>query len=98
MPPAVDSSQVSGRLAVMAYQDVKADIQKILDNTELATAEKVSQLEYMREGARQEMRAATESAMVDDNDVGDDLKLLDQVLEDLAAQPASIEDGGGATL
>lgn len=82
----------------MAHQDVKAEIQKILDDAELATAEKVSQLESMREGARQEMRAATESAMVDDSDVGDDLKLLDQALDDLDAQPVSIEDGGGATL
>ncbi|MGJ8572088.1 MAG: hypothetical protein ACSHXI_15465 [Hoeflea sp.] len=82
----------------MAHQDVKADIQKILDNTDLSAAEKISQLEYMREGARQEMRAATESAMVNDDDVGDDLKLLDQALEDLAAHPESIEDGGGATL
>ena len=82
----------------MAHENVKADIQKILDNTELATAEKIAELEYMREGARQEMRAATESAMVNDNDIGDDLKLLDQALEDLAAHHASIEDGGGATL
>ena len=82
----------------MAHQDVKAEIQKILDDPELATAEKVSQLESMREGARQEMRAATESAMVNDDDVGDDLKQLDEALARLSADPVSPEDGGGATL
>jgi len=85
-------------MRAMAHQDIETEIRKILDNPELAHSEKVDKLEYLREGARQEMRAATESAMVNDNDVGDDLKLLDQALEDLAAQPASIEDGGGATL
>lgn len=82
----------------MAHQNVETEIRTILDDNTLARDEKVSRLESMREGARQEMRAATESAMVDDNDVGDDLKLLDQALEVLAARPDSIEDGGGATL
>lgn len=85
-------------MSAMAHQNVKTDISKILDDPKLAAAEKVSLLERMREGARAEMRAATESAMVDDNDVGDDLKLIDEALETLAAHPASIEDGGGATL
>lgn len=85
-------------MRTMAHQNVKNDIQTILDDADLTTSEKISQLQYMREGTRQEMRAATESAMVTDSDIGDDLKLLDQVLEDLAAEPASIEDGGGATL
>lgn len=82
----------------MAHHDVKADIRAILDDPKLPMTEKIAQLESMREGARAEMRAATESAMVDDNEVGDDLKLLDRVLEDLAVHPRSTEDGGGATL
>jgi len=82
----------------MAHQDVKSDITNILDNTKLSRDEKVDLLERMREDARAEMRAATESAMVDDNDVGDDLKLVDQALNDLSAHPVSIEEGGGATL
>ncbi|MDF1606553.1 hypothetical protein PZ897_00025 [Hoeflea sp. YIM 152468] len=82
----------------MAHQTVKTDISKILDDSTLSTVEKIGKLERMREGARAEMRAATESAMVNDNDVGDDLKLIDQALDDLAAPPDSIEDGGGATL
>jgi len=82
----------------MAHQGVKSDITKILDNKNLPREEKVNLLERMREDARAEMRAATESAMVDDNDVGDDLKLVDQALSSLSADPDSIEDGGGATL
>ena len=82
----------------MAHQGVKSDITNILDDKKLSRDEKIDLLERMREGARAEMRAATESAMVDDNDVGDDLKLLDQALNSLSAHPESIEDGGGATL
>jgi hypothetical protein len=82
----------------MAHQGVKSDITNILDNKKLHRDEKVDLLERMREDARAEMRAATESAMVDDNDVGDDLKLVDQALSDLSSHPVSSEDGGGATL
>ena len=82
----------------MAHHTVISEIAAILDNDGLSTNEKIESLKRMREGARAEMRAATESAMVDDSDVGDDLKLIDEALNDLAAHPDSIEDGGGATL
>ncbi|WP_417425555.1 hypothetical protein [Hoeflea sp.] len=82
----------------MAHQDTKAAIQKIPDNDKLSISERIEKLETMRENARAEMRAGSESAMVDDNEIGDDLKLLDQTLEDLAAEPVSIEDTGAATL
>ncbi len=82
----------------MPHQDVKADIRAILEDPDLPDAKKVDLLERMHEGVRAEMRAATESAMVDDNDVGDDLKHIDEALEKLSAHPASPEDGGGATL
>lgn len=82
----------------MAHQGVKSDISNILDDKKLPRDKKIDLLERMREGARAEMRAATESAMVDDNDVGDDLKLIDEALSSLSAHPDSIEDGGGATL
>ncbi|WP_417417772.1 hypothetical protein [Hoeflea sp.] len=82
----------------MPHQDVKADIRNILEDPDMTDAEKINLLERMRESARAEMRAATESAMVNDDDVGDDLKHLDQALEDLSADIVSPEDGGGATL
>lgn len=82
----------------MAHRDLKTDIQKILENDKFSRDEQVKLLGTMRENVRAEMRAATESAMVDDNEVGDDLKLLDQALDDLAAHPDSIEDKGAATL
>jgi hypothetical protein len=44
------------------------------------------------------MRAATESPMVADDDVGDDLKIIDRALADLHAGTVSIEDSGAATL
>ncbi|KJS11292.1 MAG: hypothetical protein VR78_13095 [Hoeflea sp. BRH_c9] len=82
----------------MAHQDLKTDIQNILDDDMLPRDEKIKLLETMRVNARSEMRAATESAMVDDNETGDDLALLDRALETLSADTASIEDGGAATL
>ncbi|MDP2734451.1 MAG: hypothetical protein Q8O63_15335 [Hoeflea sp.] len=82
----------------MAHQDLKTDIQNILDDDTLPRDEKIKLLETMRVNARSEMRAATESAMVDDNETGDDLALLDRALETLSADTASIEDGGAATL
>jgi len=82
----------------MAHQDVKTDISNILGNDRFARSEKVGLLERMRETARAEMRAATESPMVYDADVGDDLKLIDEALNDLNVEPESIEDGGAATL
>ncbi|MEM5471658.1 hypothetical protein WNZ14_07965 [Hoeflea sp. AS60] len=82
----------------MPHQDMNADIRAILEDKDLSTAKKVEMLERMRESVRSEMRAATESAMVDDNDVGDELKQIDEALEHLSADPASPEDRGGATL
>ncbi|WP_417434663.1 hypothetical protein [Hoeflea sp.] len=82
----------------MPHQDVKADIRNILEDPDTTDAEKINLLERMRESVRAEMRAATESAMVNDDDVGDDLKQLDEALARLSADPVSPEDGGGATL
>ncbi|MEM5494336.1 hypothetical protein [Hoeflea sp. AS16] len=82
----------------MTHQDVKTDIRVILEDPDMTDAEKIDRLERMRESARAEMRAATESAMVNDDDVGDDLKQLDEALARLSADPVSPEDGGGATL
>lgn len=82
----------------MTHHNIKAEIRTILDDTQLGRAVKIDRLERMREDARAQMRAGSESAMVDDNDVGDDLKRLDQALNDLGAHPESIENKGAATL
>lgn len=82
----------------MAHRDLKTDIQKILENGTYSRDEQVKRLENMRENVRQEMRAATESTMVDDDEIGDDLKLLDAALDKLDDHPESIEDKGAATL
>lgn len=82
----------------MPQQDVKSDIRAILEDPDLPDAEKIDLLQRIRESVRAEMRAATESAMVDDNDVGDELKHIDEALEHLSADTVSPEDGGGATL
>ena len=82
----------------MAHQDVKADVSDIVNDPKLATADKINLLERMHESVRAEMRAATESTMVDDNDVGEELKTIELALDDLASDPAAPEDGRGATL
>lgn len=82
----------------MAHQNINDVIAHILEDPALAKSEKISRLEKMREEARAEMRAASESAMVDDIETGDDLKRLDLALDDLGSDQNSIEDKGGATL
>ena len=86
------------RTKAMDTQDITRDIAGIVNDPDLSKSEKIDKLESMREGVRQEMRAASESAMVDDNRIGDELKHLDEALDKLGSDKASIEDGGGATL
>lgn len=82
----------------MPNQDVKSDVRTIVEDPGLSDAEKIDLLKRMHESVRAEMRAATESAMVNDNDVGDELKHIEQALDKLSADVVSPEDGGGATL
>ena len=82
----------------MPHQDVKSDVRTIVDDPDLPRAEKIDLLQRMHESVRAEMRAATESAMVNDNDVGDELKHIEQALDELSADVVAPEDGGGATL
>lgn len=82
----------------MSEETVQAEIKEILSDKTLSEEEQINRLEKMREDVRAEMRAATESSMVVDNDIGPELKLLDEALERLGYTPASPEDGGGATL
>ena len=82
----------------MSNQNITTEIAAVLDNPKLGKSEKISELERMRENARAEMRAASESAMVDDTGNGDELQHLDEALEKLGSNPESIEDRGAATL
>lgn len=82
----------------MAHEETKAEVQQILNKSDVSREKKVELLEEMREDRRAQMRAATESGMVNDDDIGDDLKLLDKALADLNEEKTSIEDGGAATL
>lgn len=61
----------------MPHQDVKSDIRAIVEDPGLSSAEKIDLLKRMHESVRAEMRAATESAMVNDNEVGDELKHIE---------------------
>tara|TARA_R110002124_G_scaffold111313_1_gene265016 strand:- start:7656 stop:7904 length:249 start_codon:yes stop_codon:yes gene_type:complete len=82
----------------MSSQDVKAKVDEIMSDASLPVDEKVSRLEKMYQDVRQEMRAATESSMVTDNDIGDELQDIEKALASLNHHPDSIEDGGAATL
>jgi predicted ArsR family transcriptional regulator len=82
----------------MSEETVKAEIEEILADKALSDQDKISRLAKMREDVRAEMRAATESSMVVDYDIGPELKDLDEALESLGYTPNSPEDGGGATL
>ncbi|MEQ8305215.1 MAG: hypothetical protein RIA09_01530 [Hoeflea sp.] len=82
----------------MTHQATNDEVQKILKDDNTSTEQKIDTLESMRDARRAEMRAATESPMVADDDVGDDLKIIDRALADLHAGTVSIEDSGAATL
>ena len=82
----------------MANHDITEDIARILDDPQLARSGKVARLKQMREDTRADMRAASESAMVDDAETGDELKHLDEALDKLGVDEESPEDRGAATL
>lgn len=82
----------------MPKQDVRSDVRAIVEDPGLSHADKIDLLQRMHESVRAEMRAATESTMVNDNEVGDELKHIEQALDELSADVVSPEDGGGATL
>lgn len=58
----------------------------------------IERLMQMRTDARAAQRAATESAMVDDDGLNDRLREIDLALQELGIDPDSIEDEGAATL
>lgn len=82
----------------MSEESVKMETVAILNDETLSTKGKIDRLEKLHADVRAEMRAATESAMVSDNDIGAELKLLEDALDQLNHEPEAPEDGGGATL
>nr|WP_306269491.1 hypothetical protein [Pararhizobium sp. IMCC3301] len=82
----------------MPSQDVKAKIEVIMSDASLSVDDKVRRLERMYQDVREEMRAATESSMVTDDDIGDELQDIEKALDKLNHHPDSIEDSGAATL
>ncbi|MCB1421306.1 MAG: hypothetical protein KDJ69_02315 [Nitratireductor sp.] len=82
----------------MNRQAMKAEIEEILSSKALKSRQQITELERLREDIRAQMRAETEGGMGDDDDLGADLKLLDEALESLNADHKSIEDSGAATL
>ena len=82
----------------MNRQAMKTEIEEILSSKELKSRQQIAELERLREDIRQQMRAETEGGATSDDDLGADLKLLDEALESLNTEPESIEDTGAATL
>jgi hypothetical protein len=70
-------------------------LQEIRSETGLSRQEKIARLEKLRSEARALQRAATESAMVDDDGWYEDVHLIDTELENLGR---SVEEKGAATL
>jgi hypothetical protein len=70
-------------------------LQEIRSETGLSRQEKIARLEKLRSEARALQRAATESAMVDDDGWYEDVHLIDTELENLGH---SVEEKGAATL
>ena len=82
----------------MNRQAMKTEIEEILSSKEMKSRQQIAELERLREDIRQQMRAETEGGATSDDDLGADLKLLDEALESLNTEPESIEDTGAATL
>ncbi|MBW8636682.1 hypothetical protein K1W69_05715 [Hoeflea sp. WL0058] len=76
----------------------KAQIQEIVTDRTKSPEEQLQLLEKMRQEVRAEMRAATESPMVDDNDLGAELKLVEEAIESIDPDAESTQETGAATL
>lgn len=86
----------------MARQSVGADIEAIITNKTLTRQKQIKALEKMHGEVRAQMRAATESAMVDEDDLGEELRQIEEALESLGTTSKtskdSQDDRGPATL
>ena len=79
----------------MTVSTMELKLQAIRDDAGLSRKEKVAKLEKLRTEARALQRAATESAMVEDDGWYEDVHLIDVELENLGR---SVEEKGAATL
>lgn len=79
----------------MTVSTMELKLNAIRTDTGLSRQEKTDKLEKLRNEARALQRAATESAMVEDDGWYEDVHLIDTELENLGR---SVEEKGAATL
>lgn len=79
----------------MTVSTMELKLQAIRDDEGLSRKEKIARLERLRTEARALQRAATESAMVEDDGWYEDVHLIDVELENLGR---TVEEKGAATL
>ena len=79
----------------MTVSTMELKLQAIRDDTGLSAKEKIDKLEKLRNEARALQRAATESAMVEDDGWYEDVHLIETELENLGR---STPEQGAATL
>lgn len=79
----------------MTVSTMELKLQAIRDDEGLSRKEKIARLERLRTEARALQRAATESAMVEDDGWYEDVHLIDIELENLGR---TVEEKGAATL
>lgn len=72
----------------MLRDSTKSRIEHIITNKDNTTQDQLRLLKSMRREVRDEMRAATESAMIDDQDIGAELKAIEEAIE-------SVDPGNG---
>ena len=86
----------------MARQSIATDIEAIIIDKSLSAEEQVTALKKMYTEVRAQMRAATESAMVDADNLGEDLRQIEEALESVEARTKltveKVDDDGPATL
>lgn len=79
----------------MTVSTMELKLQAIRTDTGLSRKEKIEKLEKLRTEARALQRAATESAMVEDDGWYEDVHLIDTELKNLGR---GVEEKGAATL
>ncbi|WP_411033550.1 hypothetical protein [Shinella sp. BYT-45] len=79
----------------MTVSTMELKLQAIRNDAGLTREEKIARLEKLRSEARALQRAATESAMVEDDGWYEDVHLIDTELESLGR---TVEEKGAATL
>nr|WP_298104291.1 hypothetical protein [uncultured Shinella sp.] len=79
----------------MTVSTMELKLNAIRTDTGLSRQEKIARLEKLRTEARALQRAATESAMVEDDGWYEDVHLIDTELENLGR---SVDEKGAATL